>query len=111
MVRAKFVPTIQSSLESDRSTSRVSGNFLSNRVLDDSFFSSRSLSSLYRLPNIEKAGVLVPIGERYSPNPEEVAVYDRLYPIYIGLYTSVQNAFDQIAAIQEEIGPDEEEAT
>lgn len=61
------------------------------------------------LPHFEKASELVTIGEQFSPNPEEVAIYDRLYPIYVGLYASAQNAFDQIAAIQKEIGPDGEE--
>ena len=60
------------------------------------------------LPLFEKAGELVSIGSRYSPQPEEAAVYDRLYRIYTGLYASAINAFDQIAEIQQEIGPSEQ---
>jgi gluconokinase len=59
----------------------------------------------------EKAGELVSIGDQYSPRPDEVAVYDRLYQIYTGLYASSINAFDQIAEIQQEIGPSEQEDT
>lgn len=63
------------------------------------------------LPHFEKAGELVPIEEHYSPRPDEVAVYDRLYPIYNGLYASATNTFDQIAEIQQEIGPSEQGKT
>jgi len=40
-----------------------------------------------------------------SLRAREVAVYDRLYRLYTGLYASSINAFDQIAEIQQEIGP------
>ena len=59
------------------------------------------------LPLFEKAGELVAIGDQYRPQPEQVAVYDRLYRIYTGLYASSMDAFDQIAEIQQEIGPSE----
>jgi gluconokinase len=57
------------------------------------------------LPNMVNVGKLVSIRERYSPISDEVAIYNRLYHVYTGLYASSISFFDQIAEIQEEIGP------
>jgi gluconokinase len=38
------------------------------------------------------------------PVPEHAAVYDRMYPLYDGLYRSLTGAFDEIARVQSELG-------
>jgi gluconokinase len=58
------------------------------------------------LPSLEDAEPLIPIGSRYAPIAQDAAVYDRLYHLYLALYASLENAFDQVAEIQREIGPD-----
>jgi gluconokinase len=37
------------------------------------------------------------------PIPEHAAVYDRIYPLYTGLYRSLTGAFDEIARMQNEL--------
>ena len=36
----------------------------------------------------------------YTPNPEAVAIYNRLYPIYTGLYSRLAEAFHELAVIR-----------
>jgi len=38
------------------------------------------------------------------PIPEHAAVYDRMYPLYDGLYRSLTGPFDEIARVQGELG-------
>ena len=54
------------------------------------------------LPALEAAGELVSIGSQFHPVPAEVAVYDKLYSLYAGLYGNLTAAFDQVAAFQRE---------
>ena len=57
------------------------------------------------ISSFEEAGDLISVGSQFEPHPKDAAVYDRLYRIYLGLYDNVESAFDQIAQIQQEIGP------
>lgn len=45
------------------------------------------------LPDLTAAGQLVPVKERYLPNPEHKAVYDRYFPIFKSLYYNNRKAF------------------
>ena len=53
----------------------------------------------------EEAGDLISGGFEFTPDPKDSALYDRLYPIYLKLYDDVETTFDQIAQVQQEIGP------
>jgi len=55
------------------------------------------------IPSFESAGDLVTIASQYSSIAKEAAVYDQLYPIYVGLYESLKPAFNQIAQIQQDL--------
>ncbi len=56
------------------------------------------------LPTFEAAGGLAPADRRYQPSPAAAAVYDKLYPIYTGLYDSLGESFDKISEFQQEGG-------
>jgi gluconokinase len=53
------------------------------------------------LPALDRVNDFVSIQAKYNPVLEETKVYDRLYPIYSGLYQSLCVYFDQIAQFQE----------
>jgi gluconokinase len=45
---------------------------------------------------------LVTIAKTYNPDPQEAAVYDRLYALYMELYFKLGESFDQIAEYQQQ---------
>jgi gluconokinase len=46
---------------------------------------------------------LVPTSARYTPDPHDAAIYDRLFPLYQEIYDRLAPAFDQVAEIQKEL--------
>jgi gluconokinase len=47
----------------------------------------------------------VRFGPTVGPRPEPAEIYDRLFPIYAGLYRALTGAFDEIARLQAELKP------
>ena len=52
-------------------------------------------------PTVEEAVKSLKIETRTKPVPENVAIYNRLLPIYQGLYDALKNSFDQCSHIYE----------
>lgn len=49
---------------------------------------------------LEKAGELVKVGDSCRPNPENAEIYNRIYPVFEGLYRSLEKSFDAVAELQ-----------
>jgi len=53
--------------------------------------------------SLEKAGDFAELGQSYQPIPEDVVIYDRLYPIFKELYRVAANAFERITELQSDL--------
>jgi len=49
---------------------------------------------------LEKAGDFVKLEDSCRPNPENVEIYNRIYPLFERLYRSVEKNFDDVAELQ-----------
>jgi gluconokinase len=49
---------------------------------------------------LEKAGSFVKLGDSCRPNPENVLIYSRMYPLFERLYRSLEKNFDEVAELQ-----------
>jgi gluconokinase len=49
---------------------------------------------------LEKAGEFVELGDSCRPNPENVLIYSRMYPLFERLYRSLEKDFDEISELQ-----------
>ena len=52
------------------------------------------------LDSLEEAGALVAVEGSALPDPQQAAVYERLYPLYTRLYTDLLPSFEELAAFQ-----------
>jgi xylulokinase len=48
------------------------------------------------IPDLTAAEQMVPLKDRYRPNPEHTAVYDRYFPIFKALYYNNREAFSRL---------------
>ena len=48
------------------------------------------------IPDLTAAEQMVPLKDRYRPNPEYTAVYDRYFPIFKALYYNNREAFSRL---------------
>ena len=55
------------------------------------------------LKRIEEVRDLVRMGESLHPDPANVAVYDRIYPLYTRIYHSLSGAFEEVAGLQRDL--------
>ena len=49
---------------------------------------------------LEKAGDFVKPVETCRPNPESVEIYNRMYPVFVQLYQSLEKSFDDVFELQ-----------
>jgi gluconokinase len=49
---------------------------------------------------LEKAGNFVELGDSCRPNPESVEIYNRIYPVFVQLYQSLEKSFDDVSELQ-----------
>jgi gluconokinase len=49
---------------------------------------------------LEKAGDLVKLENSCRPNPENVQIYNRIYPLFERLYRALEKIFDDVAELQ-----------
>ncbi|MEW6668961.1 MAG: gluconokinase [Thermodesulfobacteriota bacterium] len=56
-----------------------------------------------KVDSIEGFRDYVPLGKTYRPNRKDVAVYDRVYPIYARLYRALEGSFDEVAELQRDL--------
>jgi gluconokinase len=49
---------------------------------------------------IERVGDWAPVGPTFTPNPDNVAVYSRLYPLFKELYQALAPLFESVAQFQ-----------
>jgi hypothetical protein len=47
----------------------------------------------------EACDATIHVTERFSPEPEDVEVYNRCYPVYRGLYEALKGEFRRIAGL------------
>ncbi len=57
------------------------------------------------IANLESLNNLVKPGRSCLPGKENAAIYQRIYPLYQRLYHSVSGNFEEIARLQQDIGP------
>jgi gluconokinase len=50
--------------------------------------------------DLEKAGDFVELGDSCRPNAESAEIYNRIYPVFEGLYRSLEKNFDEVAELQ-----------
>jgi gluconokinase len=53
---------------------------------------------------LETVGDLVKLRDSCRPNPENVEIYNRIYPLFERLYRSLEKNFDELAELQAELG-------
>jgi hypothetical protein len=53
---------------------------------------------------LEKAGDFVELGDSCRPDPESVEIYNRIYPVFVQLYQSLEKSFDDVSELQRELG-------
>jgi gluconokinase len=54
-----------------------------------------------RTDSLEKVVDFVNLGASCQPDPAGAQIYDRMYPLYVGLYRAVGGAFDEVAELQQ----------
>lgn len=69
-------------------------------ALGAAFWAMVGTGHLERIEDVQK---LVEMGESYHPDPLDVAVYDRIYPLYTQLYHALIGAFDEVALLQHDL--------
>jgi gluconokinase len=62
-----------------------------------------ALLSAHGVKNLEEAGGFVKLGDTCRPNPESVEIYNRMYPLFVKLYQSLENSFDEVSELQAEL--------
>jgi len=62
-----------------------------------------AMRSAGKAESLEALGGYVRMGGTRGPNLEDAAVYDRLYPFYVRLYQSLEDAFHEVAALQDDL--------
>ncbi len=55
------------------------------------------------LGRMEDVRGIVRMGESVHPVPAHAALYDRIYPLYTGIYRSLEGAFDEVASLQSDL--------
>jgi gluconokinase len=49
---------------------------------------------------LETVGDLVKLRDSCRPNPESVEIYNRIYPVFVQLYQSLEKSFDDVSELQ-----------
>lgn len=59
-----------------------------------------------RVDSIEGFRKCVRWGKTYRPHRRDARIYDRVYPVYKGLYGAMEQSFDEVAGLQRGMGGD-----